>query len=249
MELRVTGRSWLAAIVAIALAGSMTVIGVSSVAHASPRPSATSAVLSCGVTAGNGVTVTGGAPCVATMSVGDSFQLSLRTGLRWSDPHASSPVVTVANVERGANGGLTATVTAIAAGTATLSASGSPICTPGTACPQFILLWTLNLVVTGATSPPPLTITTGETGRHFSVHVGQVVVVRLTGGAIDRWSEPVARPNARLRRITGAHGNPAIATFLAERRGSAVVTSNESFTCSPKCQPLVTPFRVTIHVG
>ena len=182
------------------------------------------------------------------MSAGSSFKLSLRSGLHWSGPHTSSSDIAITDVQAPASGGLTATVTALAPGRATLTASGAPICSPGQACPQFILLWTLGVVVTVAATPAPLVITTNESGRRFAARLGQEVVVHLRGGAIVRWTEPVARPTTKLRRVVGAGGNPASATFVAARRGVATVTSNESFTCSPRCQPPVMLFRVTIRV-
>jgi hypothetical protein len=48
-------------------------------------------------------------------------------------------------VERG--GTLTASYVATKAGRAELRASGAPTCAPGQACPQFILLWQVRIVI------------------------------------------------------------------------------------------------------
>jgi hypothetical protein len=44
-------------------------------------------------------------------------------------------------------GGLAATYAAVRAGRTTLRASGAPTCAPGRACPQFILVWQVHLLV------------------------------------------------------------------------------------------------------
>jgi hypothetical protein len=70
------------------------------------------------------------------------------SGLRWSDldqvgPHLLHPHG--ATKERG--GTLTASYVATKAGQTALRASGAPNCPAGQACPQFILLWQVRIVI------------------------------------------------------------------------------------------------------
>jgi hypothetical protein len=81
--------------------------------------------------------------------VGQTVTVGLAgSGLRWSDlrqvgPHLLHP--RRAAVER--DGTLMASYVATAAGRTGLRASGAPNCAPGQACPQFILLWQVRIVI------------------------------------------------------------------------------------------------------
>ena len=68
--------------------------------------------------------------------------------LRWSGLREVGPVLLRpkgAVSHRG--GGLTASYVAAKAGRTTLRAGGAPQCAPGKACPQFLLLWQVRVVV------------------------------------------------------------------------------------------------------
>jgi len=70
------------------------------------------------------------------------------SGLRWSDLHQVGPRLLHqrgATVVRG--GSLVASYLAKGVGRTGLRASGAPICAPGQACPQFIVLWQVRVVV------------------------------------------------------------------------------------------------------
>jgi hypothetical protein len=182
------------------------------------------------------------------MSVGDSFHLSLGSGLHWRGLKSASTIVSVTNIVAASTGGLTATVTATAPGSTTLSASGAPVCAPSQACPQIVLLWTLSVDVSAASAFAPIAITTHDVGRHFTVRVGQRVLVRLSDVGGARWSEPVAH-STNVHRIAGSGGDPARATFVGAKRGSTTVTSDEKMVCLvTPCEPTEINFRVTIHV-
>ena len=249
MAIRSSVRSWFTRCLVIAVLGVTIGVGPTSLASASVRHLTVVSTSSCGVLSSTGVSVTGGTPCVASTSVGTAFQLSLRKGLHWRGLRTSSSVVKISNVVSGSTGGLTATVVAAEPGATTLTASGAPICVPGEACPQFVLLWTLRVVVSSSSTPRAMVVTLGDSGRHDSAVVGQRVYVRLMGGTSARWSEPIARPTTSLHRITGTSGRPATATFIAERRGVTTVTSLDTIACSPTCSPSTVLFRITIRVG
>jgi len=68
--------------------------------------------------------------------------------LRWSGLREVGPVLLRpkgAVSHRG--GGLTASYVAAKAGQTALRAGGAPKCSPGKACPQFLLLWQVRVVV------------------------------------------------------------------------------------------------------
>jgi hypothetical protein len=70
------------------------------------------------------------------------------SGLRWSDLHQVGPHLLHqhgATVLRG--GTHTASYVATTAGRTALRASGAPTCAPGQACPQFILLWQVRVII------------------------------------------------------------------------------------------------------
>jgi hypothetical protein len=70
------------------------------------------------------------------------------SGLRWSDLRQVGPHLLHqrgATVVRG--GTLTASFVAATAGRTALQASGAPNCPPGKACPQFILLWQVRVII------------------------------------------------------------------------------------------------------
>ena len=70
------------------------------------------------------------------------------SGLRWSDLHQVGPHLLR---QRGSSvvrqGALTASYVATTAGRTSLQASGAPKCTTGEACPQFIVLWQVRVMV------------------------------------------------------------------------------------------------------
>jgi hypothetical protein len=81
--------------------------------------------------------------------VGQTVTVGLAgSGLRWSDLRQVGPHLLhqhgAAKVRAGT---LTASFVAATAGQTALRASGAPNCPPGKACPQFILLWQVRLVI------------------------------------------------------------------------------------------------------
>jgi hypothetical protein len=83
------------------------------------------------------------------LRVGQTLAVALGGAtLRWSGLHqtgsdllrAKGPVVHH-------DGGIAVSYGAVKSGHMVLQASGAPICSPGKACPQFILLWQVRVVV------------------------------------------------------------------------------------------------------
>ena len=81
--------------------------------------------------------------------VGQTVTVGLAgSGLRWSDLRQVGPHLLRQHGETAERGGtLTASYVAKAAGRTELRASGAPNCAPGEACPQFILLWQVRVVI------------------------------------------------------------------------------------------------------
>ena len=70
------------------------------------------------------------------------------TAMRWSGLHEVGPALLRRSGKiASSNGGIMASYTAVKAGRTTLTAGGAPKCAPGKACPQFVLLWQVRVVV------------------------------------------------------------------------------------------------------
>jgi hypothetical protein len=86
-----------------------------------------------------------------TVGLGWTVGVDLRAqALRWSAPSELAPRLLrqVGSVVR-ADDGVQVDYTAVAAGHTTLRATERPICGPGRACPQFIVLWQVHVRVNG----------------------------------------------------------------------------------------------------
>jgi hypothetical protein len=71
------------------------------------------------------------------------------SALRWSSVREVGPrLLRVAGAVGRRGGTVTANYAVVAKGRTELRASGAPQCKPGRACPQFIVLWQVRVVVT-----------------------------------------------------------------------------------------------------
>jgi hypothetical protein len=85
-----------------------------------------------------------------TVRLGETVEVTLSdTSLKWSDLRQVGPQLlrVTQKVTRSVRQ-LRETYKAIAVGHTTLQATGAPKCTAGQACPQFLLLWRIQIVVT-----------------------------------------------------------------------------------------------------
>lgn len=86
-----------------------------------------------------------------TLALGTSAQLRLPETMHWATPEVAGSAVTVTPVTFVRDPGYLAwTVQAVAAGEATITTSGSPICPPGMACPMYVLLFRVTIQVSPA---------------------------------------------------------------------------------------------------
>jgi len=86
-----------------------------------------------------------------TLRLGASAQLQLPESMHWSAPQVAGSAVTVTPVTFIRDPGYLAwTVRAVAAGEATITSAGSPICPPGVACPMFVVEFRVTILVSPA---------------------------------------------------------------------------------------------------
>jgi hypothetical protein len=84
-----------------------------------------------------------------SVRVGQTVRVALGgSTLRWSALEQLGPALLHRHgAVRHPAGGLVASFAAVKAGRTTLRASGAPKCAPGQACPQFIVVWQVHLVI------------------------------------------------------------------------------------------------------
>jgi hypothetical protein len=84
-----------------------------------------------------------------TVHRGQTITITLADSLQWSGPRVTSPGVIRAVGEPTNRGGtFVAIYIALAKGRTAIDVTGRPICSQGSACPQFILLWRASITVT-----------------------------------------------------------------------------------------------------
>ncbi len=78
-------------------------------------------------------------------------ELTGRDAMHWSTILASPPVGVLLrrSASQSSNGSSRAVFTAIGDGRATLTSTGAPVCAPDSACPQYLVLWRVSVVVGG----------------------------------------------------------------------------------------------------
>jgi hypothetical protein len=83
------------------------------------------------------------------LSTGTQARLQLSNRYRWSDPQVSGGAVTLSPVAHAQDPGYREwAISTKGPGNATIRAAGSPVCSPGTACPMLVLAFSIKLVIT-----------------------------------------------------------------------------------------------------
>lgn len=140
---------------------------------------------------------------------------------------------------------VSASVTAIPAGSATASPAGGATASGLASIPP-------------AASPPVLTgpaaLTAADSGAIVRLRPGQQVTVSLAAQGLFSWHVPAAA-GATVRRISAGGGypgrQPARAAFLAVRPGRTTLTAIDDTAClhaQPACQLAQQEWRVTVIV-
>jgi hypothetical protein len=91
-------------------------------------------------------------------------------------------------------------------------------------------------------------VTQADSGKQYQVHVGDHVVVRLTGPSIYTWTEPRSSRTGVLRRTKGTTGAVATGTFVATATGRAQVSATDDPPCFILCMPPVQFFSIEVRV-
>ncbi|MEO9180601.1 MAG: hypothetical protein ABI298_03005 [Acidimicrobiales bacterium] len=206
----------------------------------------------CGVVASSSVRIISKSePCVVTTHVGVAFDVELRAGFKWHLPVTNSRAVSVSAIALApiGQGTLVARVKARRAGTALISSSGVIVCTTGQACPELALYWALRIVVTGSSSTSAMVaLNNMDSGRHYTVHVGDRLNLALVGLPMYWWTEPTSSRQSVLARTGGSNGHRALANFVATAPGRVSVMAVENPNCSPECLPPTHLFQVIVIV-
>lgn len=190
-------------------------------------------------------------PCVVTTHVGATFNVELRAGFRWHVPVSNSKAVSVSAISLAPTGQrtLVARVKALHAGTALVSSSGVIVCATGRACPDLALYWALKVIVTDTVSGSAMVaMNNSDSGRRYTLHVGDSVNLALAGLRMYWWTEPTSSHQSVLERTTGTTGHQAMAHFVATAPGRVSVMAVENPNCSPTCLPPTHLFQVIVIV-
>ncbi len=202
----------------------------------------------CGVVLSPDVVVTAQPePCTVAIHVGATIRIALDPGFRWDTPKSDSSIVEVVNVERQSSGRLDADLRAAGVGQATVSATGSVLCAPGQPCPALARLWALHITI-APPSPGTITVTQADSGRSYALHLGDHLVVQLSGPSNYTWTEPTSSDQAVLQSTGGSSGASASAGFLAAAIGAVKVTATDNPNCYPQCLAPSHVFDVNVSV-
>jgi hypothetical protein len=208
------------------------------------------AATTCGVVANAQARITSQPrPCTVTIEVGARMGVSLDRGFQWGNPQSSSRATTLSAVTHPSGGGLRATLRATALGRATVTSTGTIICPPGQTCPMLALLWSLRvIVVRHLYAPQTISVTQDDSGRHFTLHRGDRLAVRLAGPTFYTWTALNASDPSVLRRVASSTGSTAGASFVAAGPGTAKVSAVDNPNCYPQCLPPSRLFQVSVTV-
>jgi hypothetical protein len=99
-----------------------------------------------------------------------------------------------------------------------------------------------------ARSPRTFSATQADSGRTYSLRVGDHLVVNLSGPTIYSWTEITSSNQSVLLRLSASSGATATATLVARAKGEARVTAIDNPNCYPQCLPPSRLFTITTRV-
>ena len=100
--------------------------------------------------------------------------------------------------------------------------------------------------LTALAQPRSVVVTLASSGETRVLHLGEGLVVRLTGPSMYTWTAPSSSRPRLLARVSSSSGSVGAATFLARSPGRVLVSAVDTPNCYPQCLP---PSRVfTLHV-
>ena len=201
------------------------------------------------------------------LAVGDRVLLDLGDSLNWDvridnpdvlaplldNPAVPAPSIGVAPPVPAAQG----LYEARADGTATLTATGSPICLPDQACPQLLMLFKVTFVVGDAPPPTPTstpsaqrTITLVDNGQTLPLAIGDRFLLDLGGTYI--WKVQIADPSVIAQLPTPLSPINSQGLFEAVGPGTTILTAFGDPPCrslQPPCELPSLLFRITLVVA
>jgi hypothetical protein len=80
-----------------------------------------------------------------------------------------------------------------------------------------------------------VTITQSDSGRNYTLAVGDRLTVKLSGAASKMWTVPSSSNHKVLARRAGTSGTTASATFVAVAAGDSVVSATHAPRCAVQC--------------
>ena len=93
-----------------------------------------------------------------------------------------------------------------------------------------------------------ITVTQADSGRSYTLHKNDHLVVRLSGPSFYTWTEPASSDQSVLQRTKGSSGSSATGTFVARAKGKAQVTAIDNPNCYPQCLAPSRLFEVNVSV-
>lgn len=187
-------------------------------------------------------------PCVVETHVGASFSIRFNAGQEWSAPRISPPLLQVSKISRSSTGPTTVTLRALSVGSTSVTSTGRPSCAKGRACPMYLILWKLDVVVSARASGSRVNVTSSNAGQHITLHRGDLLNVQLAATTLYTWTEPTSSQPALVRRLSGRSGSSANALFVAVSAGRVMVSAVANPTCYPSCLPPSRLFELTVTV-
>jgi len=102
--------------------------------------------------------------------------------------------------------------------------------------------------VLAADAPISRVLTQAQSGRSYSVRVGDRLIVNLSGPASYSWTPTVSSDQAVLFRRAASSGSSTTATLVAGAAGRSRVTAVDNPKCYPQCASPSRLFSVTVTV-
>jgi hypothetical protein len=98
-------------------------------------------------------------------------------------------------------------------------------------------------------APITRVLTQAQSGRSYSLRVGDLLIVNLSGPASYSWTPSVSSDQAVLLRWSVSSGRSTHAIFVAGAAGRSRVTAVDNPKCYPQCASPSRPFSVTVTVS
>ncbi len=106
----------------------------------------------------------------------------------------------------------------------------------------------VRIKITATPTPRTTIVTEADSGRSYTLHRSDRLIVRLSGPSIYSWTKAMSSNQAVLQRMGGSTGRTTTTTFVARGKGRAKVTATANPNCYPECLAPSRLFVVSISV-